>query len=206
VSGFVETRGCYFGELVPGAAVGVFGTELSTVASDPGAEFTLQGVPNGDVFFTTSASGHWGMIDYYVVPEETGDDVYLGVIPEEEIALYESELSRTISDNDSIVVIVFYQGAQGGETGTISVGSDDPFTFDPDDPECLPELQPGIIVDQGGFGELIFTGVNPADGPITATVTGVAGVTDCEVDESQNTTYPLLAKSFTIIYAVCTAL
>jgi hypothetical protein len=201
VSGYVETRGCYFGDPIPGAAVGVYDTSLSTT-SDSNAAFTLQGVPNGDVFFTTSAGGNWGIVDYYEVPAETQGDVYLGVTPQAEIDLYETELSRTISDTDSIVVISFYDGPQGGETGTISASSDDPFTFNPDDPECLPVVQPGIIVSQG-WGELIFTGINPADGPITATVTGTSGVTNCYVDESPGTTYPLLAKSLTIVYAYC---
>jgi hypothetical protein len=203
VTGEVVTRGYVdFGTPVSGATVGVFETSLSTTSGASG-EFTLENVPNGDVFFTTTASGHWGIVDYYVVPFETGGGAELGVVPDEEFTLLETELDRTINESDGAVVIVFEEGAVGGETGTISVGSDDPFTFDLDG---NPVEQAQIIADDEGYGELFFTGVDPAEGPITATVTGAAGSTTCEVDESLGTRYPIFAKSVTIVYAFCEAL
>jgi hypothetical protein len=199
VTGVVETRGIVdSGTPVSGATVGVFETPLSTTSGASG-EFTLDNVPNGDVFFTTTASGHWGIVDYYVVPTAGGAE--LGVVPDAEFTLLETELDRTISESDGAVVIVFYD-AVGGETGTISAESDAPFTFDLDNPV----EQAQLIADDEGYGELFFTGVDPADGPITATVTGAAGSTTCEVDESVGTRYPIFAKSITIVYASCQAL
>jgi hypothetical protein len=204
VTGVVVTRAVSVndGEPVPGATVGVFDTSLSTTSGSSG-EFTLENVPNGDVFFTTTASGHWGIVDYYEVPAGTVGGAALGVVPDEEFEVFETELERTISESDGAVVIVFYEGADGGETGTISVGSDDPFTFDL---EGNPVEQAQIIADDEGYGELFFTGVDPADGPITATVTGAAGSTSCQVDESVGTTYPIFAKSVTVVYAYCQTL
>lgn len=203
VTGVVVTRGIVdSGTPVSGATVGVFGTSLSTTSGASG-EFTLDNVPNGDVFFTTAASEHWGIVDYFEVPAETVGGASLGAVPDEEFTLLETELERTISESDGAVVIVFYEGADGGETGTIGVGSDDPFTFDLDG---NPVEQAQIIADDDGYGELFFTGVDPADGPITATVTGAAGSTSCQVDESVGTTYPIFAKSITIVYAYCEAL
>jgi hypothetical protein len=98
------------------------------------------------------------------------------------------------------VIISFYEGAQGGETGTINVDSDDPFTCGNDG---LPVEQEELIADDEGYGNLVFTGVDPAEGPITASVSGALGVTTCQVDASSGLTYPLLAKSITIVYAIC---
>ena len=196
VEGSVLTWGL---DPVPGATVGVFGTSL-TMTTDSNADFTLQGVPTGDVFFVTSASASWGTIDPYVVPEETADGVDLYVVPDQYIDSYAESLSRTISEMDSIVIVSFYEGAQGGETATISVDSADLFTFGNDG---LPVEQQQLIADDEGYGNLVFTGVDPAEGPITASVSGAPGVTTCKVDASSGLTYPLLAKSITIVYAIC---
>jgi hypothetical protein len=196
VEGSVLTWGL---DPVPGATVDVFGTSL-TATTDSSGEFTLQAVPTGDVFFVASASGSWGTIDPYVVPEETADGADLYVVPDEYMDSYAESLSRTISEMDSIVMISFYEGAQGGETATISADSDNPFTFGNDG---LPVDQPQLIADDEGYGNLVFTGVDPAEGPITASVSGASGVTTCQVDASSGLTYPLLAKSITIVYAIC---
>jgi hypothetical protein len=55
-----------------------------------------------------------------------------------------------------------------------------------------------------GYADLIFSSVDPAEAPITATVTGAPGATVCEIDPSPGTTYPLFARSITVIYANCT--
>jgi len=60
-----------------------------------------------------------------------------------------------------------------------------------------------VIADNEGFGDLVFTSVDPAQGPITATATGASGVTVCELDQSPGTTYPIIAKSLTFVYAIC---
>ena len=39
--------------------------------------------------------------------------------------------------------------------------------------------------------------------PITATVTGAPGETQCVVDETPGIEYPIIAKSLTIVYAYC---
>jgi len=182
---------------VAGATVTVFGTSLSATTNASG-EFTLQDVPHGDVFFVSSADDHWGIVDYYYVPGETDGGIFLQVIPASEIAALATALDRTFDENDGAVNIT-YEGAEGGETGTISAGSDDPFTFDGD----VPEVQSTVIADDEGDGDLVFTSVDPAQGPITATVTGVSGVTSCQIDQSPGTTYPIVAKSVTIVYASC---
>jgi hypothetical protein len=191
---------------VPGVTVGVFGQSISAT-TDANGRFTLQNVPNGDVFFTTEANGHWGLVDYYTVPDETGGEIGLNVITDAEVARWEGILKRSISASDGAVDILYYEGAEGGETGAIAPPAGDlPFTFD----LWTPVDQTSIIVDRwmcGGsictFGELLFPSVDPANGPITATVTGVPDTTTCHIDETPGTEYPIIAKSLTIVYAWC---
>ena len=49
---------------VAGVTVGVFGTDISDT-TDANGRFALQNVPSGDVFFTTEATGYWGLVDYW---------------------------------------------------------------------------------------------------------------------------------------------
>ena len=184
---------------VAGATVSVFDTELSTTTNQNG-EFTLEGVPNGDAFLVTEAEGTWGIIDYWEVPGETQFGAELGVVPDADIAAVGDALQRTLSTDDGIVDVTFFIGAVGGETASISAASDPPFTFNLADE---PVAQEGVIADNDGFGELIFSSVDPDEGPITATVSGVPGTTQCLVDESPGTTYPIRPKSITIVYAGC---
>jgi hypothetical protein len=145
-----ETQGITVAEVT----VGVFG-EQTTTTTDANGRFTLQNVPDGNVFFTTMANGYWGLVDYYLVPQETeGRDVWLNL--------------WTPVDQTSVIV--------------------DRWMCD------------GSICT---FGELLFPSVDPANGPITATVTGVPGMTTCHVDETPGTEYPIIAKSLTIVYAWC---
>ena len=182
---------------VAGVTVSVFGTSLSTTTDADGL-FSLSDVPHGDRFFVTAADDHWGFVDYWVVPDETAGGVNLGVLPDTEIALLEAALGRSLSDDDGAVDVSFYEGASGGETASLNVSSDPPFTFDI---SGFPFEQDQLIADFG-VGDLVFTSVNPSGG-ITATVQGAPGVTECFVDESPGTTYPVLAESVTIVYAYC---
>lgn len=184
---------------VAGATVSVLGTAISTTTNALG-QFTLENVPNGETFFVTRADGSWGVVDFWDVPDETAAGADFGVVPDSEITALAGALGRTLSEADGIVDVTFYEGAEGGETATISASSDLSFTFTLADD---PIVQDGVIADNTGFGELIYTSVDPADGPITATVMGAPGVTDCVVDHSPGTTYPILAKSVTIVYAYC---
>jgi len=186
---------------VAGVTVRVFGTEISDT-SDANGRFALQNVPTGDVFFTTEAPGHWGVVDYWVVP--TGGDILLNVIRDGEIARWESELGRAIPETQGAVDILYYgrtgEGPVGGETGTIRPSGDQaPFTFD----VWTPVDQPSVIADQFNFGELVFPSVDPANATITATVTGAPGETRCVVDETPGTNYPIMPKMLTIVYARC---
>jgi len=191
---------------VVGATVEVYGTQISTT-TDRNGEFRLQNVPHGDVFFVIEANGNWGTVDYYYVPEETsGQIIDLGVVPDDEISALASSLGRSLSESDGIVDVQFFpwvqgvSGAQGGETASISAASDPPFTFDLDGNAVE---QAGLIADDGGFGELIYTSVMTADGPITADVLGVGGVTVCDVAETPGITYPIVEKAITFVYAGC---
>jgi len=191
---------------VSGATVEVYGTQISATTNDNG-EFTLQNVPHGDVFFVSEANGNWGTVDYYYVPEETkGELIDLGVVPDSEISALARDLGRSLSASDGIVDVSFFPfargvpGAQGGETASISAASDPPFTFDLDG---NPVPRAGVIADDEGYGELVYTSVMTADGPITADVMGVDGVTVCDVEETPGITYPILEKSITFVYAYC---
>jgi hypothetical protein len=184
---------------VPGATVSVFGTQISTTTNQSGA-FTLPNVPNGDNFFVTEYAGSWGIVDYWEVPAETQFGADFGVVPDADIAALASALGRSFDPADGAIDVTFYEGATGGETASISVSSDAPFTFNALDE---PVEQPGVIADSDGFGELIFTSIDPGSGPASVTVSGVQGMTTCMVDESPGTTYPILAKSITIAYAYC---
>lgn len=186
---------------VAGVIVRVFGTDISDT-SDANGRFALRNVPTGDVFFTTEAPGYWGLIDYWVVP--TGGEVSLNVIRDGEIARWETELGRAIPETQGAVDILYYgmmgEGPVGGETGTIRpTGDQAPFTFD----AWTPVDQPSVIADDSNFGELVFPSVDPANGTITATVTGARGETRCVVDETPGTEYPILPKTLTIVYAFC---
>jgi hypothetical protein len=91
----------------------------------------------------------------------------------------------------------------GGETGAISASSDDEFTFDFWTPVDQTSVIAATLQDGSGFGELVFTSVDPANETITATVTGAPGETQCVVDETPGIEYPIIAKSLTIVYAWC---
>jgi len=197
VTGVVVTRD-QAEDPVQGATVAVFGTQISATTNASG-QFTLQNVPNGEVFFTTAANGNWGIVDFYDVPDETGGGIDLGVIPDSEITLLAEALERPIDPAKGAVDIT-YEDAAGGETGTISASSDDPFTFDLAE---FPVVQDTVIADDEGYADLIFTSVDPSSG-ITAAVTGAAGTTNCQVDQSAGTMYPIIAGSITIVYAWCT--
>lgn len=183
---------------VEGVTVSVFGTNISTT-TDASGQFTLESVPNGDNFFITEVSGAWGVVDYWEVPQETAGGVDFGVVPDSEIGAIAGALGRTVSESDGIVNVTF-EGVSGGETASISAPSDPPVTFNA---AGLPVEQDEVIAEEEDFGDLIYSSVDPADGPVTATVMGVQGVTDCFVDESEGTTYPILAKSITVVYASC---
>lgn len=185
---------------VAGVTVGVFGTDISDT-SDANGRFALRNVPSGDVFFTTEATGYWGLVDYWVVP--VVGDIPLRVIRDGEIARWETELGRSIPATDGAVDILYYgrpdEGPVGGETGAISAPSDDEFTFD----VWTPVDQTSVIADEFNFGELVFPSVDPANATITASVTGAPGETRCVVDETPGTEYPIMAKTLTIVYAFC---
>jgi len=199
VSGTVSARG-ETGARVPGATVGVYGMPISTTTDANGA-FTLREVPHGDVFFVAEANGNWGTVDYYYVPEETdGMTIDLGVVPDGTMSAIADSLGRSLSESDGIVDVLFFSGAQGGETASIDAPSDAPFTFDLDGNAVA---QAGVIVDDEGYGELVYTSVAIADGPITADVMGVGGATVCDVEETPGITYPVLEKSITFVYAYC---
>ena len=188
--------------------VGVFGTQISDT-SDANGRFILQNVPNDDVFFTTAKNEHWGLVDYYSVPLQTGGrDIRLSVVPDGEIARWESVLMRSIPETQGAVDIIYYGGPpdggpQGGETGGISASSDDEFTFDVWTPVDQTSVIAETLLDGSGFGELVFTSIDPANETITATVTGAPGETQCVVDETPGTEYPVIAKMLTIVYAYC---
>lgn len=205
VTGTVSTREASTTR-VSGATVEVYGTQISTTTNTNG-EFTLRNVPHGDVFFVIEANGNWGTVDYYYVPEETdGVIIDLGVVPDSEINAIASDLGLSLSASDGIVDVSFFPfaqgvpGAQGEETAWISAPSDPPFTFDLDG---IPVPRAGVIADDDGYGELIYTSVKTADGPITAEVMGVDGVTACDVEETPGIMYPILEKSITFVYAYC---
>lgn len=185
--------------LIPGATVTVFGTQISTT-TDASGGFTLENVPHGEVFFTTMANGHWGFADSYYVPQQTVDPIVLMLLPDDCINARANELQRTFSGADAMLEIQFYQGAEGGETGTISAPSDAPFAITLDG---QPLEQAGVIVNGDGSGPLIFSSVKTDEGPISVEVTGVLGVTTCVVDETPGTTYPMIAKTITIADAYC---
>ena len=110
-------------------------------------------------------------------------------------------LNRQIPDTEGAVDVIFYEGAVDGETASLNPAAGDPaFTFT----GWVPEDQPEVIADEEGFGELVFTSVDPANGAVTATVAAPqGGTTTCYVDESPGTTYPIMAKTLTVVYAYC---
>jgi hypothetical protein len=182
---------------VPGATVRVSGTNLSATTGQNGA-FTIENVPNGENFFTVEAPRHWGSVDYWDVPTETDLGFVLYVATDADIQSVDDDLDdRTISTDDGIVEI-FFDPAVTGASGTISPATHDPpFTLDADGSL---EVQ-NTVIEVDGEGDLFFTSV-PAGGTITADVVGPSG-TSCQVIESDTGTYPIIAKSVTVVYAAC---
>lgn len=183
---------------IEGAAVAVYGTSLSTT-SDESGDFTLEDVPRGDLFFSASLDGYWGTIDFYSVPGETSGGIQLGLGTEGEIEALGEALDRTIDDADAVIDLA-WDGAIGDESATLDVDADDPFTFDEDG---LPVAQDGVIADSDGYADQVFTGVDPDDSPVGVTVMGTDGETDCSLDASPGTRFPVVAKSISFVYAVC---
>lgn len=185
---------------IAGATVTVDGTLITATTNEAG-QFTLVNVPNGDRFFITAVADHWGTVDYYEVPAETGGAIELLVVADGSMDAFAAEIPRTLDSSKGIVDITYF-GAQGGETGTIDASSDPAVTFGADD---LPVVQDTVLLDSDGFADLIFTSVDPAEGRVSATATGASGVTVCGIDQSALTTYPIIAKSITWVYAECMA-
>jgi len=183
--------------VVPGATVRVSGTNLSAITDQNGA-FTIENVPNGENFFSVEAPGHWGSVDYWDVPTETDQGFVLLVATDADVESVEAELGdRTLSTDDGIVEI-FFDPAVTGASGTISPANHDPpFTLDADG---FLQVQ-NTVIEVDGEGDLFFTSV-PAGGTVTADVAGPSGTT-CEVIESDTGTYPIIAKSITVVYAAC---
>ncbi|MDH3656211.1 MAG: carboxypeptidase-like regulatory domain-containing protein [Myxococcales bacterium] len=182
--------------VVPGATVRVSGANLSATTDQNGA-FTIDNVPNGENFFTVEAPGHWGTVDYWDVPTETAQGFELFAVTDTDIESAEVELGRTFSTDDGIVEI-FFDLAVTGASGTISPATHDPpFTIDADGFLVVQNT----VIEVDGVGDLYFTSV-PAGGTITADVAGPSG-TACEVIESDTGTYPIVAKSITVVYADC---
>ena len=182
---------------VPEATVRVSGTNLLATTDQNGA-FVIDNVPNGENFFTVEAPGHWGSVDYWDVPTETDLDFVLYVATDADIQSVDDDLDdRIISTNDGIVEI-FFDAAVTGASGTISPATHDPpFTLDADG---FLKVQ-NTVIEVDGEGDLFFTSV-PAGGTITADVAGRSG-TSCQVIESDTGTYPIIAKSITVVYAAC---
>ena len=182
---------------VPGATVRVSGTNLSATTGQNGA-FIIENVPNGENFFTVEAPGHWGSVDYWDVPTETDMGFVLYVVTDADIQSVDDDLDdRTISTDDGIVEI-FFDPAVTGASGTISPATHDPpFTLDAGG---FLKVQ-NTVIEVDGEGDLFFTSV-PAGGTITADVVGPSG-TSCQVIESDTGTYPIIAKSITVVYAAC---
>jgi hypothetical protein len=172
-------------------------TSLSAVTDQNGA-FTIANVPNGENFFTVEAPGHWGSVDYWDVPTETSQGFVLLVVADADVASIEAELGdRTISTDDGIVEI-FFDPAVTGASGTINPANHDaPFTLDA---AGFLQVQ-NTVIQVDGVGDLFFTSV-PAGGTITAAAAGPSG-TPCAVIESDTGTYPIVAKSITVVYATC---
>ena len=183
--------------VVPGATVRVSGANLSATTDQNGA-FTIDNVPNGENFFTVEAPGHWGTVDYWDVPAETAQGFVLFAVTDADMDSAEVELGdRTLSTDDGIVE-VFFEPAVTGASATINPANHDPaFTLDAGG---FLVVQPTVIA-VGGEGDLYFTSV-PAGGTITANVAGPSGTT-CQVIESDTGTYPIVAKSITVVYAAC---
>lgn len=183
---------------VDGATVTVYGSSLSTT-SDASGDFTLKDVPRGDVFFAASADGYWGTIDLYSVPGETSGGIEIELGTEEMIDGLGEALGREIDAADAVIDVV-WDGASGGETANLDADADDPFTFDADE---LPVVQDGVLADESGYADLVFSGVDPGDSPIGVTVMGTDGETDCWLDAAPGTKVPAVAKSISFIYAAC---
>jgi hypothetical protein len=172
------------------------GTSLSATSDQNGA-FTINNVPNGENFFSVEAPGHWGSVDYWDVPQETSQGFVLLVVTDADMASAAVELGRTFSTDDGVVEI-YFDPAITGASGTISPANHDaPFTLDVDGSLLVQDT----VIEVDGGGDLFFTSV-PAGGTVSADVVGPAGST-CAVIESDTGTYPVEAKSITVVYAAC---
>ena len=177
-----------------GATVSVVGTS-NTATTDGAGNFTIM-APTGTVMFRTTANGAWGSLFPEDVPETGLSGLQIEVLPDALVDTVAGFLGTTADTSKGIVAVFFdEETVSGGETASISVGSELSFIFNSeDDPE-----EGDTLVEDGG-SDVIFINTDVSDS-VTATARNLASQ-DCPL-YYPSASYSVEAKMFTEIEVYC---
>ena len=149
------------GSPIEGATVSIVGASPAvTTTTNASGQWSLV-ASAGEPQIVARADGHWGgSVRRYLSDGQMIDDIDLDLVPDSIVAEVGTTLSRTVSKSTAIVIVdIHVDGSNsGGESATLSVASDPPFTFDANEE---PVLSATILA--GEETELVFTNVPPGD-------------------------------------------
>lgn len=171
------------GSPIEGATVSLVGASPAvTTTTNASGQWSLVAPAGGSLEapeeapqIVARADGHWGgSVRRYLSDGQMIDDIDLNLVPDSIVAEVGTTLGRTVSKSTAIVIVdIHVDGSNaGGESATLSVASDPPFTFDTNDE---PVLSATILA--GEETELVFTNVPP--GGFEVMPAGNGNLTDC---------------------------
>jgi hypothetical protein len=178
-----------------GVAIVVEGTD-DPIITDAQGFYSLE-APVGLTRLLATKAEHWGAI--YTLEHTTAVSAEndFEVVPNTVVATVDGLIEDSIDPAKGIVLINFATANEGGGEIANVPGAQGSFTFDS---EGAPAE--GNNTQAGGDPFLLFYGV-PV-GAATVTVTGASGVNTCTLDHTGS--WPILAATFTLVSATCTAI
>ncbi len=163
------------GSPMEGATVSLVGASPAvTTTTNAWGQWSLV-APAGEPQIVARADGHWGgSVRRYLSDGQMIDDIDLDLVPDSIVTEVGTTLGRTVSKSTAIVIVDMHVDGSnaGGESATLSVASDPPFTFDANDEPVLS----GTILN-GEESELVFTSVPPGDFEVMPV--GNGNLTEC---------------------------
>jgi hypothetical protein len=177
--------------------VSVVGSPTLTATAAADGTFSLE-APVGRVALRVAASGYWSSIVVVELPAAGLSGVALSVESESGVSATGPLLGRSISSANGIVAVVFEnESGAGGESASISAGSDPGFTVSSSGAFVQGNT---LLVD----APAVVTFTNVAPGSTGASVAGSPGRSTCSVRPAGNASWPVEAKAITFVHAVCT--
>lgn len=177
-----------------GATVSVVGTS-NTATTDGAGNFTIM-APTGTVMFRATANAHWGSMFPEDIPDTGFSGLEIEVVPDALVNTVAGVLETTADTSKGIVAVAFDETTvSGGESASISVGSELSFIFNAMD---APE-EGDTLVENGG-SDVIFINSDVSDS-VTVTARNLASQ-DCPL-YYPSASFSVEAKVFTEIEVYC---